>query len=65
MISDNEKDTIYEYLFALQKSGAVNMFGSVSYAQQTFPKLNKKEVKTTVIDWMKNYQEIKKRLGHD
>ena len=65
MINPYEKDSMYEFLFTLQKSGAINMWGAVPVAQQAFPKLNKKEVKAIVIYWMKNYQEIKKRLGHD
>jgi len=60
-----EKEAIYEYLFLLQKSGAINMFGAVPYAQKQFPELDKKEVKATVLDWMKNYSEIAKRLGYD
>ena len=60
-----EEDAIYEYLFMLQKSGSVNMFGSVPHAQKQFPKLDKKEVRATVLNWMQNYNEIARRLGYD
>ena len=61
----NEKEAIYEYLFLLRKSGAVNMFGSVPHAQKQFPELDKKEVRATVLDWMQNYSKIAKKLGYD
>ncbi len=45
----------YQYLDALRKSGAVNMFGAGAYLEDRFG-LSKYEAKDILIAWMEQYK---------
>jgi hypothetical protein len=47
----------YRYLFALQQSGATNMYGAASYLQDQFG-LDKYEARQIVSTWMEHYEEL-------
>ena len=63
VISEDEKDEIFQYLFDLQESGVTNMFGSGAYVERVFPHLDKSEVGDVITEWMSNWDSIAKRMG--
>jgi hypothetical protein len=48
---------VSSFLDALRQSGACNMFGSGKYVSENFSDLDKKEVETMVLHWMKHFGE--------
>jgi hypothetical protein len=47
---------IHAYLYRLQDSGSVNMFGATSYIESFFA-LTRKEAREALADWMENWNE--------
>jgi len=56
------KDEYFKYLFELQRSGETNMFASANYLVHKFD-IEQNEAKSVLLEWMKDYDEIAKRLG--
>lgn len=50
----------YEFLEALRKNGATNMFGAAPYLRQYFG-MDQREAVQILTEWMQNYQEIDSR----
>ena len=65
-ISEIEK-AVFEYLFELQDSGKVNMFGSVTWVMRKpqFKSLGLVECDRIVEKWMLNYEKIASILKRD
>lgn len=51
----------YEFLEALRKSNAINMFGATPYLMEKFS-LNREEAGTILSEWMENYDELENIL---
>lgn len=52
----------YNYLEKLRKSGITNMYGAAPYLQVEFG-LNYSKAVKILMDWMKNYNQLKNKLG--
>ena len=50
-----DKEEIFEYLDTLRETGVTNMFGASPYLQQAFG-IERREAKTILLEWMKNYE---------
>ena len=50
-----DKEEMFEYLNTLRETGATNMFGASPYLQQAFG-IERREAKTILLEWMKNYE---------
>ena len=53
------QEEINAFLFALQESGMCNMWEAGNHVRAEFPNLSQKEVRTAVLYWQKNYNELK------
>jgi len=65
LIANSTEQAVFEYLFALQESGATNMFGAAAYVvkQPEFAKITLSEAIELVNKWMNNYEAILKELA--
>ena len=43
------------FLEQLRREGSTNMYGAVPNLMREFPKLNREEAASILIDWMQNY----------
>ena len=57
------QDAVSNYLFTLQDSGLINMWGCPAEAQKVFCDEDPKEVEKCALYWMENYQKEKERLN--
>jgi len=65
-LTDTEK-VVFEYLFQLQESGEVNMFGAPGYIirQSQFADITLVDACNLVEKWMSNYEVIKAIMKPD
>ena len=50
-----DKEEMFDYLNTLRETGVTNMFGASPYLQQAFG-IERREAKTILLEWMKNYE---------
>jgi hypothetical protein len=48
-------DDMLQYLDNLRESGAVNMFGAITYLLEDFPEMSKSEARNTLTYWMETF----------
>ena len=53
----------FRYLYELQASGRVNMFGAEPYLRKEFIELDRETAKEILLYWMNNYDQVAKELG--
>ena len=55
---DEMKADVFEYLEELRESGEINMFGAISYIEETF-EISRSMSRTFLIDWMESYKNAR------
>lgn len=61
-LTEDELDTMFEYLFDLQDSGATNMFGASAYLEDSFDLAPRHSAKVLAF-WMQNYDSLKQNFA--
>jgi len=57
---EERKTAYFNFLFRLQESGVTNMFGAVPYLRQAFPTLPRQSAEAILLEWMENYDAIRR-----
>jgi len=55
---DEMKADVFEYLEELRESGEINMFGAISYIEETF-EISRNMSRTFLVDWMESYKNAR------
>jgi aryl-alcohol dehydrogenase-like predicted oxidoreductase len=53
---DEMKADVFEYLEELRESGEINMFGAVSYIEETF-EISRNMARKFLTDWIRSYKD--------
>jgi hypothetical protein len=53
---DEIKEDVFEYLEELRESGEINMFGAISYIEETF-EISRDMSRKFLVDWMESYND--------
>jgi hypothetical protein len=59
----SEWNKYYEFLEALRKSGATNMWGATPYLTTMYDELTEDEATAILLSWINHYDELNKQFG--
>lgn len=54
-ITEELKNECFDFLYALRRASATNMYGARPYMQEAFPQLNEAQCIEILVQWMQEF----------